>query len=222
MTLPEFTAPFKGVRPLVCKGLFSINWLAGQRGFDFFVNHWANAYKYELEHLYVKHMPMKQPRYECLLDLFTWKNGTKLSARKQFAVIEKYTPLNPESYVFDANRYLTAKHSGGPVWNIFFCHINEPQTYPLFDQHVARALRWILHDYDDSEQTTIVLEPHKDLSKAEIYDEYLNWYKPNLEKLIEQYPTFKTEYGNRAIMMREVDKALFTFGRFLKTLAEFG
>jgi hypothetical protein len=96
------------------------------------------------------------------------------------------------------DQWLKKFGTGGAIWNIFFLHVWD-QQFPIFDQHVYRAMRFI-----ESRQITEI--PVANARKIEIYlKEYLPFYK-NLEQYLE------------TIQPRDLDRALWKFGQFLKWL----
>jgi hypothetical protein len=126
--------------------------------------------------------------------LFEWKNGSPLSARKSSS-IEKYYPLSIE--ITELSKYLGPVAGGGTIWNIFYMHCVSPQTWPIFDQHTFRAMRFM-------KSGNIEELPAK---KADVYGHYQTEYIPFVRAL-------KAE-------QRKVDKALYTFGQFLKRTKDY-
>ena len=104
-----------------------------------------------------------------------------------------YIPQHPTTAEELEHRYLNPKQPGGAIWSIFFLHCIDPKTYTIFDQHTYRAMRYI--------QLREIQELPK--SKASIY----NIYK-------DEYQNFVKELSGHNL--RIADKALFTFGQFLK------
>jgi hypothetical protein len=82
--------------------------------------------------------------------------------------------------------------TGGLIWRVFWLHLQCPTHYPIFDQHAYRAVAWITQ----SEPPEI---PSSDLQKARLYRE-------SFVPFIRSLPR----------MDRDVDRALFQFGKFLK------
>ncbi len=154
-----------------------------------FVEHWSSKYSYSAEYKYDSNI--NQPLTEkSRLELFEWKNGSAISKKKMDSILQNY-PLS-----FQGNqreRYLNHKQSGGAIWNIFYLHCLEPKKWPIFDQHVFRAMRYI--------QTCQIAEIG--ITNKQKYESYENEYIPFVRSL-----------GN--IDHRTLDKALFAFGQFLK------
>ena len=94
----------------------------------------------------------------------------------------------------DANNFLTNELKGkGMIWEIFALHIMHPDAYPIFDQNVYRAMHYM-------QTGTIKDIPSKDRDKQSSYiNENLPFYNA-----LGHYPD------------RKLDKALFSFGQFLK------
>jgi len=161
---------------------------------DEFITYWASKYQYKLEYLYEMNIG-KQLTKKSVIELFTWKNGFILSNNKMESLVKNYNPNHNEDL---EKRYLNPKQSGGPIWNIFYLHCNNPTKYPIFDQHTFRAMKYIKNGK--------ILELPKD--KAEVY----NLYKKEYMEFIKELSDFE---------LRKNDKALFTFGRFLKNVKNF-
>ncbi len=159
-----------------------------------FVNYWEQKYQDTIENLYNDNIKEELTK-DRLLNLFRWKNRTPLSEEKERSIINNY-PL-----VFNGNlidRYLTPSKQGGIIWNIFYLHIRDPELWPIFDQHVYRAMKYI--------QTKRIMEIPK--NKTEIINSYLNEYIPFFNNFAEK-------------SHRKKDKGLFTFGQFLKSIQRY-
>jgi hypothetical protein len=110
-----------------------------------FIEFWSNQYLYkpEIENLYDKNIG-KPITPVSLGELFEWKNGSILSERKQKS-IEQY--LAPDQAIdFKVSVDVLRKHlcrPGGAIWRIFWLHIQHPERFPIFDQHVYRAMAYL-------------------------------------------------------------------------------
>lgn len=160
-----------------------------------FVQFWSQRYQYAQEHIY--HENIGQPlTVERVLALFEWKNGTPLSALKLQSVKQNFARRIDElkSIPFEegASDFLKRFPSGGAIWRIFWLHCWRPKKFPIYDQHVYRAMAFI--------KTGRIEEiPAYDPRKVDSY----------LEKYLPFYSKFQ------GIDHREVDKALWSFGKFL-------
>jgi hypothetical protein len=166
-----------------------------------FVKFWAEAYDYPSDSLYTKNIgqPLTKERIH---ELFIWKNGGKLSRLKEKSVSDYYVSSisKLETIPKDTlpDQWLKDFGKGGAIWNIFFLHIWNPK-FPIFDQHVFRAMRFI--------ETGKVLEiPSAKDKKTEFY---LSEYRPFYSRL-------ETEL--KSSDPRDLDRALWKFGQFLKWL----
>ena len=159
-----------------------------------FLDHWESKYSYKLEPSYDNNIgqPLTSERIDIL---YEWKNGGNLSAKKRQSVLTNY-PTDPPSNF--QSRYLCAKQSGGAIWNIFYLHILDSSQWPIFDQHAYRSMKYLT-------EGKITEIPSK---KSKVYESYLDEYIPFLNNFEE---TDK----------RRIDKALFSFGRFLKILNKY-
>jgi hypothetical protein len=171
-----------------------------------FVEFWAKRYddrsERKCEQRYQKYI--KRPLTpESVRKLFAWKamrinrnsieSGKNTFVETVIASLDSFRrlPLNtPE----DANNFLTNELKGkGMIWKIFTMHVMQPKKYPIFDQNVCRAMHYL--------QTGTIKEiPVKNIDKQTIYiNEYLPFY--NSHGYYEE---------------RKLDKALFSFGQFVK------
>ena len=167
-----------------------------------FVEFWARRYNYRDEQIYRENI--KRPLTpESARELFAWKamlmNSESIKAGNHPFVktvilnLDRFQSLQlntPE----DANNFLTNElENKGMIWKIFTLHIMYPDKYPIFDQNVYRAMHYL--------QTGTVKEiPSKNCDKQTSYiTEYLPFYNAH-----GYYPD------------RKLDKALFSFGQFLK------
>jgi len=162
------------------------------RSLNEFLDHWSAKYrdprdrdKYDT---LVGRLPLTE---DARLHLFEWKNGSILSAYKLASVKKNY----PLSFQKDqlAQRYLDPRASGGAIWNIFYMHCIDPETWPIFDQHTYRAM----HFMKVGEIRNISFD------KANVYESYQSEYIPFVKALASHD-------------QRKIDKALHAFGQFLK------
>ena len=156
-----------------------------------FLDYWSAKYrdpKFRDRDLYDPYVG-KSMTAESRQRLFEWKNGSSLSKRKSISV-EKHYPLSIK--VTKLSKYLDPAGDGGAIWNIFYMHCISPQTWPIFDQHTSRAM----HFLNTGEPGEI---PSRE---ADIYAGYQREYIPFVKRLDTH--------------QRKIDKALYTFGQFLK------
>jgi hypothetical protein len=130
-----------------------------------------------------------------ILEWFEWKNGTPLSELKRKSVLRNFVARRDElaSLRDEAPTQLLAHFSeGGVIWRIFWLHCWQPKRFPIYDQHVHRAMRFI--------ETGVREEiPAKDPDKIRAY--------------IERYMPFHARFEGQP--QRAVDKALWAFGKFI-------
>lgn len=161
---------------------------------DEFIEHWSNRYFDQSENKYLSNIG-KPLTETSRLELFEWKNGSEISQKKKESIVANY----PLVFLGDcADRYLNYKKPGGAIWNIFYLHCLDHNMWPIFDQHTYRAMKYL--------QTGAIVEIAS--TNKQKYESYTNEYKPFLTSL-KQSDTRKT------------DKALFTFGQFLKVAAKY-
>ena len=160
-----------------------------------FVEFWSQRYHYGQEHLYFENIG-QPPTIESVLALFIWKNGTPLSALKLQSVMQNFVQRMDELKSIpieeNARDFLERFTAGGAIWRVFWLHCWQPNKFPIYDQHVHRAMAFIK---TGSKEEIPVYDPRK-------IDSYINRYLP-----------FYAEF--HGIDHREVDKALWSFGKFL-------
>lgn len=157
-----------------------------------FLSYWSSRYSDPREALY--ELNIGRPlTHQSRDELFKWKNGGALSARKLRSVEDNYTIPPP---AMAAEVYLDPKGKGGAIWNIFYLHCLSPSEWPIYDQHTHRAMEYML-------SREIMEIPS---SKAAIYECYVERYRP-----------FTAHFGD--FPQRTVDRALFAFGKCLKGLS---
>jgi hypothetical protein len=161
-----------------------------------FINFWSKQYSYENDHLYDDNIG-KELIEDRIWALFKWKNGGPLSKKKQASVKENF--INEIPCNLDNVNLLTyLNKAGGAIWRIFWLHCNRPNIYPIYDQHVHRAMAK-LKNWGRLEI------PSKNKVKVEMY---INHYLPFWREFLEYPP-------------KKVDEALWSYGKFLKLKYDF-
>jgi hypothetical protein len=159
-----------------------------------FVEFWSSRYPAKYEHTYQANIgkPLTERR---LLRLFEWKNGGRSANHKKASIRRNYIeerPVPPRPNDTDSVlRFI--QQPGGAIWRIFWLHCHSPTTYPIFDQHVYRAMRKLTSGTKGE-------LPGSNLGKAAAYvTEYLPYHAwlawPNKKQL---------------------DEALWSYGKYLK------
>jgi hypothetical protein len=138
-----------------------------------------------------------------LRDLFRWKNQMTLSAGKQrtldriLARRQELVDLSPDTEPRD---FLNQFREGQAIWWIFllhcWSHAQGSKKYPIYDQHVHRAMTFICCNGEREESGG--------WSDEEKVKAYLTRYLFFFERFSDLDP-------------QEVDQALMVFGRFVKT-----
>jgi hypothetical protein len=167
-----------------------------------FVSSWSKLYNYPMEPLYTQNIHKSFLSHTDIAQLYEWKNGSRLSQKKQAAFdakigarLHRINDLKQELHV---NQFQKEFADISAIWKIFLIHIIAPDIYPIFDQHVFRAYSYL---------TTQELKeiPLSNNHKEKIYFQgYLAFF--NGIVATSQQPR------------KQVDEALFSFGRFLKTI----
>lgn len=169
-----------------------------------FINYWKKRYSYGNDDKYEELMKNNLANdADSLRKLFVWKNNNmNLSPQKQGSIDEKIEWLESVKECGEKERIKMAKEKylcrskGGAIWNIFFLHCLARQEFPIYDQHTFRSMKYLKTGEFAKNET----------SDKEKYKNYITEYVPFLNENFEGY--------NR----RDIDKALFTFGKFLKIL----
>jgi hypothetical protein len=159
-----------------------------------FVRFWEQLYSGYDEDFYRENIgqPLTEKR---IAEWFVWKNGTPLSADKT-KTIRRY--LSPEEHISHNADAATLEaflnRPGGAIWRIFWLHVQHHLRFPIYDRHVHRAMAFLLK----WAECEIPVHDHTKVRK------YLEFYRPFFEQF---------EDCDR----RQVDRALWSFGRFLKS-----
>ena len=148
-------------------------------------------------------IPLKEENIE---PLFLWKYGKKLFQNEinistnvknrinELNEFRKITKLN-WNYFEDFYNQVALKcvKTKAPVISLFIVHIAQPFKYPIIDQHVVRAYKYL------SAEDKSHVRP----------EEYIKLYK--------NYIDFFNELSTKSkLSFRNIDKALWAFGKFLK------
>ena len=161
-----------------------------------FIRFWSSLYKDKLEHFYEKNIgkPLTEER---VWDLYSWKNGTKnISANKRESIRSSYISelANlPSLESLDDGLCYIRKLKGGSIWGIFWLHCVNPELFPIFDQHTYRSMAKIDRLRPDEIPS----------SRPQVLEAYFNTYLPFTQRF-------------SGVSQRDLDKALFCYGRFLK------
>ena len=172
---------------------------------DVFLEFWSSRYSYPNSELYDENIgkPLNEDR---ILKLYRWKRSLILSGNLNHLVKNVYVPTLRELPVIttekEGKEYIekfrinTKKQRRG-IWDIFWLHCLNPKQFPIFDQHTYRAMAYM----DDLPLKEI---PNSGHEKIDIY--------------FSKYIDFVFKLGTN---LRKIDKALFEYGKFLKTNINF-
>lgn len=199
---------------LIMNQFYKIN--ADPIDFDEFLEFWESVYdNFNLDirdsEYYDKNIQMEKGILHILnahniRQLFYWKNGKKLSKRKEIIVdkvIDKLKDINDFRLKkkVDWNDYkqfytnVVLKCTQGIIWGPFIVHISHPLFFPIIDQHVVRAYYFI-------SEGKIINNIPSSKKISQVYRKYTEFFN-SLKS--------KTEKSSRII-----DKALWAFGKYLK------
>ena len=160
-----------------------------------FVACWERCYSFDKErgdfYQTNRDLPLTD---EQIMNWFVWKNGGPLAAKKKQTVRRNFTAkgvsATPPSED-ELSAFLNGP--GGAVWRIFWLHLQHPR-FPIYDQHVHRAMAFL---------------------KTGKCHEIPGHNPTKIETYLESYRQFFARFAG--IPPRRVDRALWSFGRFLKS-----
>jgi hypothetical protein len=165
-----------------------------QVGREAFVEYWSSQYPLVNEPVYQANVG-KPLTAERVWALFEWKNDGTIAKHKRESIQANYIDVKPTPPRAGDRDDLVkfVLMPGGVIWRIFWLHCHDPHQYPIFDQHVYRAMRQLLHGRAEEPPTT-------NRGKAIAYaDEYMPFHK-----------AFKHSNG------KLLDQALWSYGKYLK------
>lgn len=161
-----------------------------------FVEFWRLRYAYAKENIYEENIGQELTEQR-ILSLFRWKNGAPLSRRKQKSVNDNFVCRRAELAKFqldaNANDFLDCFRCGGAIWRIFWLHCWQPARFPIYDQHVHRAMAFIENG---------------------VIEEIPTYNPRKVKSYLQRYLNFHERFSGMS--GRDVDKALWAFGKFLK------
>ena len=169
---------------------------------DDFITSWSKLYSYPLEEKYSKHITLCKFKSDDILELFTWKNGMKLSTPKKESlnhkVLSKLDVINSfkQQKNIDVDSFKAEFMDLSAVWKIFLLHIVKPDEYPIYDQHIHRTYLFITNQDWRNITNASISNKKKELFYFDEYYKFIN--------------------GNKIKDLRIMDKACFAFGQFLK------
>ena len=136
-----------------------------------FISFWSKLYVYDNAVLYER-IHNKTLSEDDLKDLYKWKNGMKLSQAKEKSlntkIISKLEIVNNlrAASNFDLEYFLKEFKQVSGVWKVFLLHILKPNRFPIYDQHVHRAYRFI-----NNQSSNDIRASMKESLKLEFYFE---------------------------------------------------
>ena len=165
-----------------------------------FVECWKEYYNAYSDDTYFKHITNDPLDTKDIRELFNWKNGMALSYAKKKSIESKVLVKLDLINSLRRNKHLEFDQLNehfndvAAIWRIFIMHIINPAEFPIFDQHVFRAMRYLkTHRVEELK--------NEDNVKIAIYkNEYLQFYN---------------EFSSGINDLRSCDKALWAFGKFL-------
>lgn len=168
-----------------------------------FIIFWSKQYSFSNEAIYRNSIFTKSFTISDIQNLYVWKNGMKLSALKQKSLDDKIKSKLSIINNFKSNDEIDLKtfrnefKNLSVVWKIFLLHLINPNTYPIYDQHIHRSFLFIHNeDWSNISNDTI--------SNKEKETFYFNRYLPFIQR-------------SNVTDLKQLDEAFFSFGQFLKT-----
>jgi hypothetical protein len=168
-----------------------------------FIKQWRSFYNYENMNLYDDNIGKVVLSKQDLIELYIWKNGTILSEKKmkslETKILNRLDKVNEFKQNFSIPDFLDEFEDVSFVWKIFLLHIVNPIWYPIYDQHVHRAYLFLTKDSSFKAIENTISKRRKD-----------NFY-------FGEYLHFTTGLKvEDKIEIQDIDRALFSFGQFLK------
>ena len=166
-----------------------------------FIEFWKKQYFYNGENTYDDIIEKEYLLEDDLKELYIWKNGTPLSAKKQLSfevkILSKLDLINNwKEKGFKLELFLEEFKDVSFVWKIFLLHKISPNSYPIYDQHIHRAFNKINNLEWENISNTISNKIKENF--------YFNTYLGFLEL-------------NKVNDLRKLDKAFFAYGQFLNS-----
>ena len=164
-----------------------------------FISFWSRLYAYDNVVLYDK-IHHKVLSEKDIKDLYQWKNGMKLSQAKEKSlntkIISKIDIINSLRVTaeIDLDYFLKEFKEVSVVWKVFLLHIISPTMYPIYDQHIHRAYRFMNNEASDGIKASM-----NEATKLKFYFE-------------EYYPFVKQ---SKIDDLKKMDEAFFAFGQFI-------
>ena len=164
-----------------------------------FISFWSKLYAYDNAALYDK-IHYKVLSEKDIKDLYQWKNGMKLSQAKEkslnIKILKKLNIINSlrATTEFDLDYFLKEFKEVSVVWKVFLLHIISPTMYPIYDQHIHRAYRFMNNEASDGIKASM-----NESVKLKFYFE-------------EYYPFVKE---SKIKDLKKMDEAFFAFGQFI-------
>ena len=166
-----------------------------------FVKCWSSLYNYPGYEVYKSTVTKPEISKKDLRKLFTWKNGTDLSTKKENSFLSQALQheelINELKKEFDQKKFEKTFGKMSAVWQIFLLHIIQPNECPIFDKYVYRAFRFI-QNLDEKRL------PSNQSERLKIFHEEYRPFFIDMVKLADEFDQF------------DIDKALWTFGKMIK------
>ena len=164
-----------------------------------FISFWSKLYAYDNAALYNKiyHKVLSE---KDIKDLYQWKNGMKLSQAKENSldtkIIKKINIINSlrAEAKIDLDYFLKEFKEVSVVWKVFLLHIISQSMYPIYDQHIHRAYRFMHNEESDGISASM-----NEADKLKFY--------------FEEYFPFVKE--SKIKDLKKMDEAFFAFGQFI-------
>lgn len=167
-----------------------------------FINFWSDYYFDKYDNKYSENIDKEYFNRENLISLYEWKNGSVLSERKKIGlrkkVLAKIKIINSLKDQFNLELFKKEFKDMTVIWKIFLLHIIKPNKYPIFDQHVFRAMVYI--KFFKIEEI-----PNKESERERIYfEEYVDFFN-------------EIKLKSPSNFNKKIDESLWAFGKFLKS-----
>lgn len=168
--------------------------------YKLFFESWAQCFPESIssDSKYLNNIGKKRQNKKSIQSLFEWKNGSILSKDKQLSLSSKILPkvslINKLKIEFNFELFQENFCNVSMIWRFFLLHIIDPKSYPIWDQHVYRAIYFI------NNKEIINAKNHNQKKEKYYFDVYIPYFN---------------KYKAKGVDPRVIDMALWSFGKFL-------
>ena len=179
-----------------------------------FIQFWARMYSSRYDDSYELIISKGKFTRGDLKKLWIWKNGTPLSEKKSASfegkIANRISEINEikNAKQKDLGSVLQKFSQVSAVWRIFLAHVISRDDFPIYDQHIHRAFLFLNEHATTDNLRRDITERLSDIQKINFYqDTYVGFFDELAKKSGQP--------------KRQIDKALWSYGKCLKDYPEF-